>query len=49
MAKTDMSRKAVTVRIMRTGQLRRLCLQLRKRPKAREDAQPMGRRAPSAK
>ena len=32
MAKPDMSPKAVTVRLIRTAQLRRLCLQLAKKP-----------------
>jgi hypothetical protein len=32
MAKPDMSPKAVTVRLIRTAQLRMLCLQLGKKP-----------------
>ena len=34
MTKPDMSPKAVTVRLIRTSQLRKLCLQLGKKPKA---------------
>jgi methyl acetate hydrolase len=45
MAKPDMSPKAVTVRIIRTGQLRRLCLQLKKHP----GAQPTGTSAITGK
>ena len=33
MARTDMSRQAVTVRLIRTAQLRRLCLALRRLPR----------------
>ena len=36
MARVDMSPKAVTVRLVRTAQLRRLCLKLR--PAAKETA-----------
>lgn len=43
MAKPDMSPKAVTVRLIRTAQLRKLCLQLAKKPEA------MDRRKPPAK
>jgi hypothetical protein len=44
MARTDMSRQAVTVRLIRTAQLRRLCLALRRSP--RED-RPSAGRAPA--
>ena len=37
MTRTDMSPRAVTVRLLRTAQLRRLCLELRRR---RELARP---------
>jgi hypothetical protein len=44
MARTDMSAKAVTARLLRTAQLRRLCLDLRRKetpvakaPVGRED------------
>ncbi len=41
MAKPDMSPKAVTVRLIRTSQLRRLCLQLGKQaPPAKEGSAP---------
>lgn len=32
MTRADMSPKAVTIRLVRTSQLRRLCLDLRRRP-----------------
>ena len=41
MAQPDMSPKAVTVRLMRTAQLRRLCLQLRPNPNSAPE-QPTG-------
>lgn len=40
MTKPDMSPKAVTVRLIRTAQLRKLCLQLAKKPHAAIGSRP---------
>jgi len=46
MAKPDMSPKAVTVRLTRTAQLRRLCLELGRGRKKPAPARPNKARAP---
>jgi len=47
MAKPDMSSMAVTVRLLRTAQLRRLCIQLGRGRKNPTPARPKKNQAPS--